>query len=463
MTTTAGNRWDLLPEPMLDPPTIDVVIPYYNQPEILQLTLLGLARQSIAPERCTITVVDDGSDHPPVVPPELQHLDVEIMRQARYGPRRSHARNLGATRGAGEVLLFLDADMVPVPSVLARHANWHRRTERGVTVSLRRHLDDGLIDDPDLRTAIHKRLLPSYRGFQKARFPAFIEGHLIRTDQFRSGADDIFYAMSAGCIGINRELFDEVGGFDERFGGWGGEDLELGFRLFTQGADVIPLPDAQCLHLGLGTSATTGAAIDQRTQLAPFIAHYSLRGPDRPDLTSPVGPNPTAQVQLQVQTVDAAADYVDRAETMIADDPFTDVARVPDDTAASTGAAVDTATAAPMQIQLNAATTLPRHPISRLWSALHSNPNQAMAVLPNGAGFAVRTRAIHRCGFDLEHARQNAIIVDVETRPPGLPEINTDRSRRGAMKNLLGRIPAAATRPLSSVATRAYAEVSRRR
>jgi len=167
MTTTAGNRWDLLPEPVLDPLAIDVVVPYYNQPEILQLTLLGLARQSI-----------------------------EVMRQERYGPRRSHARNLGATRGEGEVLLFLDADMVPLPSVLMQHATWHRRTDRGATVSLRRHLDDALIGDADLRTAIHKRLLPDYRGYQKARFPAFVEGHLIRTDRFRSGADDIFYAMS---------------------------------------------------------------------------------------------------------------------------------------------------------------------------------------------------------------------------------------------------------------------------
>lgn len=455
MTTTAGNRWDLLPEPVLDPPTIDVVVPYYNQPDIVQLTLLGLARQSIAPERFTITIVDDGSEHPPIIPAEARHLDIEVMRQERYGPRRSHARNRGAMRGDGDVLLFLDADMVPLPSVLATHATWHRRTDRGVTVSVRRHLDDASIDDPELRTAIHKRLLPDYRGFRSARFPAFIEGHLIRTDQFRSGADDIFYAMSAGCLGINRQLFNAVGGFDERFGSWGGEDLELGFRLFTRGADVIPLTDAQCLHLGLGTSATTGAGIDQRTQLAPFIPHYSLRGRGRPDFTSPAGASPVPQIQLTVATAGAAPDALQRAEAMITDDPFTDVVRVdgfPDD-----------ATLAPMQMRLDAAVTLPRHPISRLWAALNNAPDAVVAVLPDDRGVAVRTRALHRDGFDFEAARRTATPLDIGRRPPVLPEITTDRRRREGMKKLLGRIPPSATRPLTTAATRAWSEIARRR
>jgi len=255
-------------------------------------------------------------------------------------------------------------------------------------------------------------------------------------------------------------MFDDVGGFDERFGGWGGEDLELGFRLFTRGADVVPLTDALCLHLGLGTSATRGAEIDQRTQLAPFIPHYSLRGAGRPDLTSPAGLAPIAQVQLSVATDGAAPGFVRRAEQMIADDPFTDVERV--DVDSSVASFPNTETAAPLQIHLDAATTLPRHPISRLWRALHDDGEAATAQLPDGRGLAVRTRAVHRDGFDFAASQREAIVVATDTRPPSLPEI-ADRSRRATLKTLLGRVPAPATRPLTSLATRAYTEIQRRK
>ncbi|WP_273651138.1 glycosyltransferase [Cellulomonas fimi] len=49
------------------------------------------------------------------------------------------------------------------------------------------------------------------------------------------------------CVWVRRGLFDRVGGFDERFEGWGGEDLDFVFRLDVVGS--VDRYDDPLLHL----------------------------------------------------------------------------------------------------------------------------------------------------------------------------------------------------------------------
>jgi GT2 family glycosyltransferase len=50
-------------------------------------------------------------------------------------------------------------------------------------------------------------------------------------------------------VSAGTELVRSVGGFDEAFRGWGGEDLDLGYRLFNAGAKIVLNRRASSIHL----------------------------------------------------------------------------------------------------------------------------------------------------------------------------------------------------------------------
>jgi GT2 family glycosyltransferase len=57
-------------------------------------------------------------------------------------------------------------------------------------------------------------------------------------------------AATGGNLSIDRDFFQELGGFDRRMGlRWGVEDLELGLRAERQGAYIAHLKDVAVYHL----------------------------------------------------------------------------------------------------------------------------------------------------------------------------------------------------------------------
>lgn len=142
---------------------------------------------------------------------------------------KAWAVNVGVVQCAGgaELLCVLDADVLVDQQFIER--NIARFEVRGAQAHL--PFRDALcLDDASSHYAITERVLErrpeislaSVRGVVLRRPP----GH---------------------CVWVRRGLFERVGGFDERFEGWGGEDLDLVFRLEVVGA-VDRYPDS-LLHL----------------------------------------------------------------------------------------------------------------------------------------------------------------------------------------------------------------------
>jgi hypothetical protein len=78
--------------------------------------------------------------------------------------------------------------------------------------------------------------------------PAFFEwirSHVARRSFLIAGkrADGSDQPSVTGLLVVHREAFRQVGGFDESFRGWGGEDIEMRLRLFLlAGLDYVDVP-----------------------------------------------------------------------------------------------------------------------------------------------------------------------------------------------------------------------------
>ena len=111
-----GNDWRgvALPDARAFVPSrpLSVIVPCFEQPEELALTLAGLERQRFPRELFEVVVVDDGSE-PPIAPPPETTLALRIVRQRRRGFGLARARNAGANAAAHDVLVFLDGDVIP--------------------------------------------------------------------------------------------------------------------------------------------------------------------------------------------------------------------------------------------------------------------------------------------------------------------------------------------------------------
>ncbi|MDH5423051.1 MAG: glycosyltransferase family 2 protein, partial [Acidimicrobiia bacterium] len=113
-----------------DLPSMTVVIPVFNRAELLERTLAALTHQNYRGP-WDVVVADDGSDEDieAVVSRIATRADlaIAVTRQEHDGYGAGRARNLGAKKASGSVLVFLDADCMPAPGLLARHAVWHTR------------------------------------------------------------------------------------------------------------------------------------------------------------------------------------------------------------------------------------------------------------------------------------------------------------------------------------------------
>ncbi len=201
-----------------------IVIPTYNRLPILQKCLRALEVQIIDSQIVTgyeTIVVDDGSSDGTIEwlqasTIELPH--VKIYEQAHQGA--SAARNLGVERAQGDTIIFIDSDIVVMPTFLQCHA-------------------DALIKE--------QKILGDDR--------VFTYGAVINTANFEQPTSEPYKALdfsnayfATTNVAIARHWLIDVGLFDLGFDLYGWEDLELGVRLKNQGIKMVKCPEAMGYH-----------------------------------------------------------------------------------------------------------------------------------------------------------------------------------------------------------------------
>jgi glycosyltransferase involved in cell wall biosynthesis len=201
-------------------PTISVIIPVHNGQHFLDRCLDGLASSTSKPHE--VIVVDDASTDGGAARAQARGA-VVLRRPMKSGP--GGARNHGACVARGDVLLFVDADVVVHPDTVARVAAAFRQQPDVVALF-------GSYDDTPAE--------PNFASQYKNLYHHFVHQH-------GHGDATTFWA---GCGAVRRDAFLAIGGFDQqRYPDPSIEDIELGYRLRRSGHRILLDKAVQATHL----------------------------------------------------------------------------------------------------------------------------------------------------------------------------------------------------------------------
>lgn len=250
-TSVPGNRWDLAPG-AAGRRRVSVVVAHFEQQAQLDRTLAALRRQTRPPDE--VVVADDGSRRAPAVP-----TGVRLVRQHDDGFRAAAARNLGVAASTGEVLVLLDADTAPEPSFVERMVALPEALPEALVVGRRRHADlTGTSPEQPVEEVAPPLALPE---------PAWLrEAYAASRDLLDADASSHRFVISA-VLACSRWWYDEVGGFDETFRAYGGEDWDFAHRSWIAGGLLAHRPDAVAWHDGpdAGARERDAAALTAET------------------------------------------------------------------------------------------------------------------------------------------------------------------------------------------------------
>ncbi|RRQ28567.1 glycosyltransferase [Rhodococcus sp. Eu-32] len=238
------NRWDLA-DGTGSCPTVSVIVPYYDQPAQLSLVLTALAAQHYPLERVDVVVADDGSAVAPDVERWRTDLSISVVTQEDNGFRAAAARNLGAHASTGQVLCFLDADTVPTPDYIRHAVRLPSLVPDALVVGRRKHADLSEITE----SAVLQWITAQDESGHDREPAWLVDGYARTSNLLEPGWDGYKYVLSA-VMTCSRALFDAVGGFDESFVQYGGEDWEFANRAFMMGAVLAYEPAALAWHDG---------------------------------------------------------------------------------------------------------------------------------------------------------------------------------------------------------------------
>jgi GT2 family glycosyltransferase len=199
---------------------VSIIVPVRNNPKDLQ-QCLGALQASSYPN-LEVLVVDDGSSTDESVSIGAQ-MGVRVLTLAtNLGP--SSARNYGARHARGDVLLFVDCDVLLKPDAVGRVVE---DLEQDPLIS---GVFGSYDDNPQA-----EGLVSQYRNLLH---------HYVH--QHASPEASTFWA---GCGAIRRSVFEQVGGFDDKRYSRCIEDIEFGYRLNRAGHRILLDKKLQVTHL----------------------------------------------------------------------------------------------------------------------------------------------------------------------------------------------------------------------
>lgn len=203
------------------PLQVSVIIPVYNASTTLGQCIESILSQTPLPAEI-IAVDDNSKDNSVEIVREYREITL-ISTGKNSGP--AVARNLGAARSSSEIILFVDADVVLPEDLISRLLNdFVENREISAVQTLYHPICPA--EDPVSR----------YQNF-------YYYYYAFRCNPRESAV------FSTYCVGVKRETFRHLGGFDTSIPEPTVEDEEFGYHLVEEGGSILLDRSLQVEHL----------------------------------------------------------------------------------------------------------------------------------------------------------------------------------------------------------------------
>lgn len=216
------------------PVSVSVIVSTFKRPEILGRTIEALLRSDYrAPFE--VIVVDGGSnDGTEEVVRSFQNGAVPVRFIVEPAGGVATARNTGARAATGDALIFVDDDIVAEPDMIRRQV-LRLQQFRPCLVNGTWDFPQEMVDDLG-KTPFGRFRLEIEKWRRKQTLKPLIE------NCFEA------HAAAAYNLGVFREDFQKVGGFDETFPNASAEDLDFSLRASSMGFLCVHDFDLRLLH-----------------------------------------------------------------------------------------------------------------------------------------------------------------------------------------------------------------------
>lgn len=204
---------------------LSVVLPTYNRLGQLKQVLAGLEAQTFPLEQFEVIVVSDGS--PDGTNDYLKQVETPLQLNPVFQENQgvAVARNRGIREARADIILFIDDDVVPTPTLIEEHLSKH--TANNICVL------GPMLSPPEFEM---KPWVDWEQKMLMKQYEDMLEGKWQPTARQ-------FYT---GNTSLRREYLVAAGGFDPAFRR--AEDVELAYRLDGMGLEFVFNYDAVGYH-----------------------------------------------------------------------------------------------------------------------------------------------------------------------------------------------------------------------
>jgi GT2 family glycosyltransferase/glycosyltransferase involved in cell wall biosynthesis/uncharacterized coiled-coil protein SlyX len=224
--------------PVRGEPKVSIIVPFKDRPDLLDTLVTSLLSRTTY-RNYEVLLVSNNSTRPETFALLERLTDPRLVKLTWDFPFNYPAINNWAARQAtGELLLFLNNDMEVVdPGWLDELVGQTQRPEVGA-VGAKLLFPEGTVQ--------HAGVVVGMTGFAGHPFWRLPDGPISTPFGHTEWARN-WLSVTSACVMLRRDVFDSLGGFDERFQVCG-SDVELGLRLNARGLRVVYTPFARLIH-----------------------------------------------------------------------------------------------------------------------------------------------------------------------------------------------------------------------
>ncbi len=263
-----GRHWRIRYPVPVKPPKVSIIIPTHNGHDLLKTCLDSLRSRTEYPDY-EIMVVDHASDDP-VAQAYFREIEAEGVSVLSFEGEFNFSaiNNYAARHARGSILAFLNNDLEAIEGDWLREmVSQAVRPEIGAVGAMLYYPNDSVQHAGVILGIGGLNGTPSVAGHAFKEAPRGSEGQRNRLRLAQN-----YSAVTAACMVIRRELFESMGGFDEKGLAVAFNDIDFCLRVRQAGYRNLWTPFAELYH---HESASRGVE-DSAVKLDRFAAEIRL-------------------------------------------------------------------------------------------------------------------------------------------------------------------------------------------